>query len=250
MFRADELLLALTCADVRFVIIGGIAVGAHGYAHATRDLDIVPDSDPANLARLAHLLAEIDAEHVGLGDFPPDEFPVDPLDPDQLAQGANFRLNTSLEALEIIQWIAGIDADPAYPVLARDAIKVAFRGHELLVTALGHLRAMKMAAGREQDLLDLPELEQQTAPREPRLPNSREEKTVRPVAVLSRLVRAELAFGRRRCTRFHGAVRLLATGSTANTAGWRSCACRAERDRATRRGRWKRAIVRGSRPDA
>ncbi|MGN6869611.1 MAG: hypothetical protein ACTHMY_14565 [Solirubrobacteraceae bacterium] len=109
MFRADELLLALTRADVRFVIIGGIAVGVHGYVRATTDLDIVPDSDPGNLARLAHLLAELDAEHVGLGDF---------------------RLNASLGSLDVAPWITGIDADPAYPALAPDAIKMTFRGHE------------------------------------------------------------------------------------------------------------------------
>jgi hypothetical protein len=165
MFQADELLVALTRADIRFVIIGGIAVGVHGYVRATNDLDIVPDPDHANLARLAHLLAEIHAEHVGLGDLSPDEFPFDPLDPDQLAQGANFRLNTSLGPRDVMQWIAGIDADPAYVALARDAIKVTFRGHELLVAGFDHLRAMKIAAGREQDLLDLRELERRHGPR-------------------------------------------------------------------------------------
>ena len=166
MFQADELLLALARAEVRFVIIGGIAVGVHGHVRATRDLDIVPDPDRANLARLARLLAEIDAEHVGIGDFSAEEFPFDPLDPDQLAEGANFRLNTTLGPLDIMQWVAGIDADPAYPALARDAIKVAFRNQELLVCGLDDLRAMKMAAGREQDLLDLHELQhrQDTAP--------------------------------------------------------------------------------------
>ncbi len=162
MFQADELLLALAGADVRFVIIGGIAVGVHGYVRATKDLDIVPDPDHGNLARLARLLAEIGAEHVGLGDFSPEEFPLDPLDPDQLGQGANFRLNTNLGPLDIMQWIPGIDADPAYTVLARDAIAVTFRGHQLLVCGLDHLRAMKMAAGREQDVLDLRELEHRT----------------------------------------------------------------------------------------
>jgi hypothetical protein len=161
MFRADELLLALARADVRFVIIGGIAVGVHGYVRATKDLDIVPDPDHENLARLARLLGEINAEHVGIGDFSPDEFPFDPLDPDQLAQGANFRLHTSLGPLDIMQWIAGIDADPAYPALAREAIKVSFRGQQLLVAGFDDLRAMKLAAGREQDLVDLRELEQQ-----------------------------------------------------------------------------------------
>jgi hypothetical protein len=160
MFRADVLLLALARADVRFVIIGGIAVGVHGYVRATRDLGIVPDPDRANVVRLAHVLAEINAEHVGVDEVSPDEFPFDPLDPDQLSQGANFRLNTSLGPLDATQWIAGIDADPAYPALARQAIKVMFRGRQLLVAGLDDLRAMKIAAGREQDLLDLRELEQ------------------------------------------------------------------------------------------
>jgi hypothetical protein len=65
MFQADELLLALVCAEVRFVIIGGIAVGVHGYVRATKDLDIVPDPALENLTRLAYLLREINAEHVG-----------------------------------------------------------------------------------------------------------------------------------------------------------------------------------------
>jgi hypothetical protein len=159
MFQADELLLALLRADVRFVVIGGIAVGVHGYVRATKDLDIVPDPEPANLSRLAGLLRELNAEHVGVGDFSPDGFPFDPLDPDQLAQGANFRLNTTLGPLDLMQWVAGIAGDPAYLGLARDAITVTFRGEQLLVCGLDHLRAMKRAAGREQDLHDLSELE-------------------------------------------------------------------------------------------
>jgi hypothetical protein len=31
MFQPDELLLALTNAAVEFVVIGGVAVGVHGY---------------------------------------------------------------------------------------------------------------------------------------------------------------------------------------------------------------------------
>ena len=158
MFQADELLLALLNADVRFVVIGGIAVGVHGYVRATRDLDIVPDPDLENLRRLARLLSEIGAEHVGAGDFDTHEFPYDPTDPEQLAQGANFRLETDLGPLDIMQWVGGI-ADPAFTPLAGQAITVPFRGAELLVCGLDHLRAMKRAAAREQDLIDLRELE-------------------------------------------------------------------------------------------
>jgi len=111
MFQADELLLALREAHVRFVVIGGIAVGVHGYVRATRDLDIVPDPEPENLARLSSLLRELDAEHVGVGDFAAEEFPYDPTDPEQLSQGANFRLETRLGPLDIMQWVSGIEQD-------------------------------------------------------------------------------------------------------------------------------------------
>jgi hypothetical protein len=57
-----------------------------------------------------------------------------------------------------MQWVAGIEEDPAYALLARDAITVQFRGGDVLVCGLDHLRAMKQAAGREQDLQDLREL--------------------------------------------------------------------------------------------
>ena len=38
---------------------------------------------------------------------------------------------------------AGIDEDPAYPALAREAITLDFRGEPLLVCGLEHLLAMK-----------------------------------------------------------------------------------------------------------
>jgi hypothetical protein len=53
MFEPDDLLFALSQARVRFVVIGGVAVGVHGFVRATEDLDIVPDPDLENLARLA-----------------------------------------------------------------------------------------------------------------------------------------------------------------------------------------------------
>jgi len=58
MFEPDDLLLALTGAEVEFVVIGGVAVGVHGFIRATKDLDIVPDPSPANLERLARMLKQ------------------------------------------------------------------------------------------------------------------------------------------------------------------------------------------------
>jgi hypothetical protein len=159
MFAPDDLLLRLTNAQVQFVVIGGVAVGVHGFIRATKDLDIVPDPNPENLARLARVLTEINAQHVGLADFSPEEFPYDPTDPTQLAEGANFRLDTSLGPIDIMQWIAGIESDLAYRELAPQAVPVTFRDAQIQVCGLEHLRAMKRAASRPQDLEDLRRLD-------------------------------------------------------------------------------------------
>jgi hypothetical protein len=159
IFEPDELLLALRRARVDFIVIGGVAVGVHGFIRATKDLDIVPNPDPQNLARLARLLVEIDAQQTGVGDFAPEEFPFDPTDPDQLANGANFRLETRLGPLDIMQWVAGINSDLAYIELAPRAMTVGFRDIKIRVCELEQLRAMKRAASRPQDLEDLSRLE-------------------------------------------------------------------------------------------
>jgi hypothetical protein len=47
--------------QVRFVVIGGYAALLHGLARATQDLDVVPDPERENLARLADALSELGA---------------------------------------------------------------------------------------------------------------------------------------------------------------------------------------------
>jgi hypothetical protein len=153
MFEPDDLLLRLRSAQVDFVVIGGVAVGVHGFIRATKDLDIVPDPAAENLARLARVLVEIEAQHVGLGDFSALDYLHE--DPAQLAEGANFRLETSRGPLGILQQAAGMNAQLAYNDLAPAAIAVPFRDTVVQVCSLEHLRAMKQAAGREQDLQDL-----------------------------------------------------------------------------------------------
>jgi len=150
----EPLLRALHDAGVRHIIIGGFAVNAHGVIRPSKDLGVVPDPEPANLKRLAALLAELDARHVGAGDMKP-EFPFDPTRPEDLRAGANFRLETNLGDLDVMQWVAGIDTDPVYVALAAGAIEGDLDGIPLRVCGLDHLIAMKRAAARPRDLDDL-----------------------------------------------------------------------------------------------
>src|SRR5918999_3605109 len=51
----DELLRQLAAADVRFVLVGGLAVNAWGVVRGTKDVDVVVAPDEANFARLAEM---------------------------------------------------------------------------------------------------------------------------------------------------------------------------------------------------
>ncbi len=160
-FDGAALLSALSKRGIRHVIVGGFAVIAHGVMRTTKDLDICPDPDPGNMKRLAALLTDAEAMQLGVGDegFEPEEMPLDPRRADDLAQGGNFRLKTIYGSLDIMQWLAGIDAEHAYPALAADAVEGTVAGIPVRVASLDNLRRMKQAAGRPQDLEDLRKLD-------------------------------------------------------------------------------------------
>jgi hypothetical protein len=75
-----------------------------------------------------------------------------------LSAGANFRLETRLGDLDIMQWVAGVESDPAYAALDGAAIEGELAGIPLRVCGRDHLIAMKRAAGRPRDLDDLQRL--------------------------------------------------------------------------------------------
>ena len=66
---SGAVLAALEAAGVRFVLIGGVALVAHGLETVTQDIDICYDRDVANLAALTSALAPF---HPTLRGAPPD----------------------------------------------------------------------------------------------------------------------------------------------------------------------------------
>ena len=146
-----ELLRVLTEHDVDFLVIGGIAVAAHGYVRATKDVDIVAEPSAANLERLMSSLVALDAKPE-LGDFRPKEMPVE-LTLEGLMQGGNWALDTRFGRLDLMQVVEGARS---YNQLRSAAIVkegVAYVG-------LDDLIAMKHAAGRDLDHIDIRALEE------------------------------------------------------------------------------------------
>lgn len=152
-FRPRELLRELSGHGVRFVVIGGFAVGAHGYPRATRDLDIVPEPGAENMRRLAEAIERlegqlhgVDAESLGIE-----------LNGETLGNGANFPLNTIHGRLDILQQLG----DCELHLLAFDKpIDVEIDGVPVTVCSLETLRRLKADAGRPQDLADIAALDE------------------------------------------------------------------------------------------
>lgn len=150
-FDLRGLLEALNEAGVSFVVIGGVAVGAHGYVRGTEDLDVVPDPDPENLARLTEVLRKLDSTLPTVG-----ERPFNPAtDAGVIRRGGNVTTMTRFGGLDVVQRARGV---PSYSQLAADAVNSEVLGVPVKVCSLSRLREMKEAQNRAQDLADLENL--------------------------------------------------------------------------------------------
>lgn len=150
-FDLRSLLEVLSEEEVRFVVIGGIAVGAHGYVRGTEDLDLVPDPDPENLARLTEALEALESTLPTV-----EERPFDPTtDAGVIRRGGNVTAMTRFGELDVVQRARGV---PSYSQLSGDAVDSEMFGIPVRVCSLARLREMKRAQGREQDRADLANL--------------------------------------------------------------------------------------------
>jgi hypothetical protein len=150
-FDLRSLLETLNERNVRFVVIGGVAVGAHGYLRATADLDLVPDPDPENLNRLIKALDSLDATLPTVGDRPFDSAG----DAGVIRRGGNVTADTRFGGLDVVQIAQGV---PTYSTLIEDAVDSDLLGVPVRVCSLSRLREMKQAQGRTQDRADLENL--------------------------------------------------------------------------------------------
>lgn len=150
-FDLRSLLETLHQHGVSFVVIGGVAVGAHGFVRGTEDLDVVPDPDPDNLKRLTTALAALESTLPTVGGRP-----FDPSnDAGVIQRGGNVTATTRFGALDVVQLAQGV---PSYSQLNEDAIESNMLGIPVRICSLARLRQMKQAQNRTRDQLDLENL--------------------------------------------------------------------------------------------
>ncbi len=104
------------------------------------------------MIRLAAALAELNARLRGVD---AEKLDIDPTDPNVLANGASFTMDTDAGPLDFLNDVPGADA---YDEMRSRARQVNAAGVTVWVVGYEDLIRMKAASGREQDLLDIHQL--------------------------------------------------------------------------------------------
>lgn len=139
----QEWLELLNANRVEYVIIGGLAVGHHGWPRYTKDIDILVRAEPGNVQRLLDALDAFGFSSLGLKDS-------DFLEPDQIVQ-----LGYEPNRIDLLTSVAGIEWEEI------EATKSSGQLGQVPTYFIG-LRALlkvKRASGRLVDLGDVEKLE-------------------------------------------------------------------------------------------
>ena len=133
-----DLLCLLNEHNVEYLIVGGWALGVHGYVRATGDMDIWISQSDANIQKLLTALSAFGVP--------------DGIDSDFFKENGNaFRMGNPPLRIEIITEASGIRFDASYAkrvIIEADGVALTFINYEDLVTN-------KRASGRLRDLADL-----------------------------------------------------------------------------------------------
>jgi predicted nucleotidyltransferase len=158
--RLQELLARLIEADVRFVLVGGLAVNAWGYLRATRDVDVVPDPAPENLERLEAVLRELGGKVEVNG-----RLLEGSAIPAFLRTGDRTLVATDLGQVDVLQ---GLPQIPSFATLDGQAKEIQVEGLVFKVCSLEHLLEMKRSSDRPRDQDDVMALKDAQEPGEDR----------------------------------------------------------------------------------
>ena len=137
-----EFLQLLNDNKVKYLLIGGYAVGYYGYPRATVDMDIWIAIEAKNAEKIVSVLKEFgfDVPELSAELF---------LKKDQV-----IRMGVTPLKLEILTTISGVKFEESYAERITDQID----GVAVNIISLRHLKVNKESSGRHKDLNDLENL--------------------------------------------------------------------------------------------
>jgi hypothetical protein len=137
-----EFLQLLSLKQVEYLLVGGYAVGYHGYPRATADMDIWISINPLNAERVVAVLQEFG---LAVPELSEELF---------LEENRVVRMGLPPFRIGIITTISGVSFEECFAQRVIDTID----GVAVNLISLPHLKANKQASGRFRDLNDLENL--------------------------------------------------------------------------------------------
>lgn len=141
MLNSDysDMLHVLSKHNVKFMLVGGFALAAHGYPRATLDIDLWVLASNENAVAVYSALKEFGTPMTGLtpGDF--------------AEEGMIFQIGVAPRRIDIITKIDGVDFNDAYA----KATPLPLNGISIPVISLSDLLVNKKASNRLKDLADV-----------------------------------------------------------------------------------------------
>ena len=135
-----EFITFLNKNDVKYLLVGGWAVGLYGSPRATKDIDFLISVDEKNLKKLEKTLYDFGAPTIDMSLFQ--------------EPGNVFRMGRSPVQIDVITEASGIDINECYP--RRKRIEV--EGLSISTISKDDLIKNKESSGRLQDLADAEKL--------------------------------------------------------------------------------------------
>jgi len=131
-----DFIRCLNSNDVRYLLVGGWAVGLYGNPRATRDIDFLVAIDDDNLAKLQKALEAFNSPPADMQRFK--------------EKGRVIRFGSSPIQIDIINTADGINIDDCYS--RRETIRI--EDIEISVISRNDLIKNKTASGRSMDIAD------------------------------------------------------------------------------------------------
>ena len=147
----SAILEGLLEADIKFILVGGLAAVVQGAPVATMDVDIVHNRSSENISKLIAFLNSIDAAYRR-----PDDKVIGPNEGDISGMG-HFLFSTRFGPLDVL---AFIEQGQTYEDLLEDTVEIEFRGHIIRVLNLKELVELKKKSRDPKDKQRLTVLEE------------------------------------------------------------------------------------------
>ena len=149
----ENIFRLLNEADVRYVVVGGIAVNLHGYHRATGDLDIamsMTDRDILEFVRVAKMHGFVPRVPVAMEDFANREKREDWIHQKNMKVFTVYNPKKQMEHIDIMT-----EEIVDFESLFKDRVMTSYRAIPIPVASIPHLIQMKEHAGRDRDRMDI-----------------------------------------------------------------------------------------------